>query len=272
MGNTIKGRRPRRRRLAAAAATVVAVIALPALAGPPAAGAAPLPLDNFTHVPPRTALAFHNTLTNTFGGTANQHEPRSGLSMVKLYITDFALRRGDRSPEDFADGERMIRFSDNGAANRVFGKYRNSIDEVAREFGLSSTRGAPYWGQAFTSAADLVKFLAAKRATDPGSPILTWMGHQDPVNADGIAQNYGTSHLPGSRGSKWGISGYGPSVVASASYGSDFTVAAITFGGPDDQTADVLGAFDRYPDRPTGMNFLDALGWEFRTFFDRVAG
>ncbi len=64
-----------------------------------------------------------------------------------------------------------------------------------------------------------------------------------PVAADGYAQDYGTSTLPGATGSKWGWSDDRRSVHASASIGPDFTVAASTFGPKEIHTADVQGAF-----------------------------
>lgn len=266
-------RRPATHKRTTTTATVAfaAVIALPFLTCAPAA-AAPMPIDNFAHVPPRTAIAYHNSLSDTHVGTANEHESRPGLSMVKLYITDFALRQGDGSEEDIILGERMIRLSDNAAADRAFSKYPNAIDDVAREYGLPDTRGAAHWGQAFTSAADLVRFLAAKRSNDPESRILAWMGHPGSEMADGTPQNYGTSHLPGCVGSKWGMSSFGQRIVASASFGTDFTVATITYGGPTEQTDDVLSAFRGYPTRPPELSFTDALVWEVNTFMQVISG
>ena len=47
-----------------------------------------------------------------------------------------------------------------------------------------------------------------------------------------------------------GVVGLGPSVVASASFGPDFSVAANTYGTADQHTGDVLGAFVQDPTPP----------------------
>lgn len=213
--------------------------------GPPVAQAAPVP----DPVPPtaagepapRTALSVRS-LTGLRWGNSEEHQVRSALSLAKLYLTDYALRHGDGSAGDRAHGERMIRYSDDAAADAVEAKYPQAIAIVAAEYGLTETRPGANWGSSTTSTADVADFLAAKQRSDPASPILSWMATAAPRAADGTEQNWGTAALPGVQGTKWGWADAPPQEVASASFGPGFTVAAHTRGGPADQTADVLEA------------------------------
>ncbi|WP_459546124.1 hypothetical protein [Nocardia sp. X0981] len=211
---------------------------------PGVAAAAPSPAPPAAVSDPaasRTAISVRSPLGFRWG-TANEGQARSALSMAKLYLTDYALRHGDGSAEDRAYGERMIRYSDDAAADAVATKYPQAIAAVAAEYGLTQTRPGANWGTSTTSAADLADFLAAKQGTDPGSPILAWMATAAPRAADGTEQNWGTAALPGVQGTKWGWSDIAPPEVASASFGPGFVVAAHTWGTPAEQTADVLGA------------------------------
>ena len=74
-----------------------------------------------------------------------------------------------------------------------------------------------------------------------------------PVAVDGTHQNWGTGALPSVTGTKWGWSDDGASVVASASFGPDFSVAANTYGTAEQHTGDVLGASGTEPAPPAGM-------------------
>lgn len=198
--------------------------------------------DFTTQIPSRTQLAVLTT-TGTAWGTANQHESRAALSTAKLYIVDYALRHGDHAPADITLAEKMIRFSDDGAAEALSGKYPSAITAVAAEYGLDDTHAGAHWGYSTTSVADLVAFIAAKQHTDPDSPILRWMADAGDVAADGTEQNWGTAQLPGVQGTKWGWADRGTAAeVASVSYGPGFVVAAITYGSPENQTADVTQA------------------------------
>ncbi|MFD4367040.1 hypothetical protein [Rhodococcus sp. NPDC058521] len=228
-------------------ASAICLAAMVAVSGQSIAFAAPAPIDDFNGVPERTALTFEYAPGGILIGTTNQHDSRPGLSTVKLYMADYALRRGDGSPSDRALAERMIRYSDDTAASELDAKYPGAIDAVAAEFGLADTRRSSFWGDSYTSTADTVAFLMAKRA-DPLSPIPVWMSTASPTAADGTVQDWGTARLPGVVGTKWGWSDQGGSpVVASASFGPDFTIAANTYGSPEDHTADVLGAFTPGP-------------------------
>ncbi|MET7772235.1 hypothetical protein [Nocardia sp. NPDC005366] len=194
-------------------------------------------------VPPRSAISLRTPMGIEWG-TANEHEPRSALSTAKLYLADYALRHGDGSAEDRACAERMIRYSDDAAADTVAVKYPQAIGSTAAEYGLEQTQSTGQWGTSTTSTADLADFLTAKQTTDPNSPILDWMATAAPTAVDGTEQNWGTAALPGVQGSKWGWSDMPPQEVASASFGPGFSVAAHTRGGPAEQTADVMGALE----------------------------
>ncbi|WP_063712969.1 hypothetical protein [Nocardia jiangxiensis] len=196
-------------------------------------------------VPGRTSISLRVDFLNLQLGTANDTESRSGLSLVKLYMADYALRHGDGSAQDRQLTERMIRYSDDSAADASAAKYPNAVDAEAAEYGLPATHSGPTWGQSSTSTADITKFLDRKMTTDPGSPVLAWMATASPVAADGTAQNWGTARLPGVIGNKWGWSDYGPQQVGSASFGPGFTISAQTDGSPADQTADVVSGLTR---------------------------
>ncbi|RJO72766.1 hypothetical protein D5S18_22215 [Nocardia panacis] len=197
--------------------------------------------DEVRAVPDRTAISLRTTLGPGFG-SANEHEVRSGLSLSKLFIVDYALRHGDGSALDYSLSERMIRDSDDAAAGELDARYPQAIEVTAREYGLRETHPGPDWGSATTSTADVADFLAAKQRTDPGSPIFGWMADASATAADGTEQDWGTARLPGVLGSKWGWSDFGPPEVASASFGPWFAVAAHTHGTGSDQTEDVLTA------------------------------
>ncbi len=215
-------------------------------AGPAAADPVPpIPTPtsmNIPTVPGRTSISLRLDFLNLQWGTANAAESRPGLSLVKLYMVDYALRHGDRSTQDRQLAERMIRYSDDSAANALAAKYPNAIDAEAAEYALPATHSGPSWGESYTSTADITKFLDRKMTTDPTSPVLRWMAMASPVAADGTAQNWGTARLPGVIGNKWGWSDSGPQQVGSASIGPGFSISAQTDGTAADQTADVLSA------------------------------
>ncbi|MEV6279381.1 hypothetical protein [Nocardia sp. NPDC051832] len=217
----------------------VLTAALACLVGAPAAGADPLDPDA---VPPRTAISVRTNVPNLQWGTTNEHQERGALSLAKLYIVDYALRHGDRSAEDRVLAERMIRYSDDNAANVLEAKYPKAIELIAAEYHLRSTHSTDHWMTSTTSTADVADFLNKKRHQDPDSPILDWMSAPGTVAADGTVQNWGTTWLPGALGTKWGWSDFEPEEVASASYGIGFTVAAHTYGSGAEQTTDVLTA------------------------------
>ncbi|MGJ4134824.1 hypothetical protein ACN4D7_07570 [Corynebacterium macclintockiae] len=192
------------------------------------------------NLPARTSLAV--VTNNGIAKTPNADEARPGLSIVKLYMADYVLRYGDRSNSDRYLAERMIRFSDDGAASKINRKYPRAISTIAREYGLRNTRAAAHWGNSYTSATDTARFLHQLRIRHPRSAVLHWMRTAAPVAADGTRQDWGTVHLPGVNGTKWGWSDSGPQTLASASFGNGYTVASFSWGGRGVQNADTRAA------------------------------
>ncbi|CCQ15733.1 putative uncharacterized protein [Rhodococcus sp. AW25M09] len=221
------------------AAPLIGIAAALLCAAP--AQALPTPAD-MADVPARTALSYEHLPTGTYVGSAEDNAPRPGLSTVKLYIADYVVRFGDGSARDRDLARRLIEVSDDGVASVLDSKYPQAISATASEFGLNSTSRGSFWGNSSTSTADTVRFLSAKKRTDPTSPVLAWMNSAAPVAADGTVQDWGTQRLPGVTGSKWGWADDGYSVVASASIGDDFVVASNTYGPRRAQTDDVLAA------------------------------
>ncbi|MGV9838708.1 serine hydrolase [Nocardia niigatensis] len=228
------------------AGTVAAVVAGVWVAVAGAAGAQP-GIDpgmlQPVHIPPRTALAVRTLVPGAGWGTDNETEERGALSIAKLFMADYALRHGDGSAEDRDLGERMIRKSDDAAANRIAAKYPYAIDSIAKEYNLPATHGAGGWEMSTTSVADVADFLAAKLRDEPDSPILAWMEQPSDKAADGTRQDWGTARLPQVYGTKWGWADVGAPEVASVSFGPGFTVAAHTYGTAEQQTEDVLAAW-----------------------------
>ncbi|MFD7845199.1 hypothetical protein ACFV4K_19985 [Nocardia sp. NPDC059764] len=196
-----------------------------------------------SRVPPRTSLSVRTLVPGAGWGTANQHEERAALSLAKLYLADYALKHGDGSAEDRDLSERMIRKSDDGAADRIEAKYPYAIDAEAAEYHLRSTHSRGDWEFSTTSTADVADFLAAKIRDEPDSPILAWMEQPADRAVDGTRQDWGTARLPQVYGTKWGWADVGDPEVSSVSFGPGFTVAAHTYGTPEQQTEDVLAAW-----------------------------
>ena len=199
-----------------------------------------------SNVPSRTSMAVI-TSSGSVISTANAREARPGLSIVKLYLADYVLRKGDRSAGDRYLSEQMIRFSSDSAASKLSRKYPGAINATAREYGLTNTQQGATWGTSLTSAMDAARYLHKVKNARPNSLILRWMREASPVAADGTQQNWGTAHLPGVTGTKWGWSDYGPTTVASASIATNYTVAAFTNGGRGEQNVDVRSAIAYLP-------------------------
>ena len=222
---------------------VIAVTSLPLAAGNVTAAPQPkLTPQGTIDAPGRTQISFTHTPSGAHYGTANENEARPGLSIVKLYIADYVFKHGTEA--DKAKATQMIRYSDDNIASELYGRYPDSINATAREYGLSNTHGAGHWGNSTTSSADTVKFLEAKKRENPSDPVLVAMNTASPVAADGYRQDYGTATLPGVIGTKWGWSDDRQSIHASASIGPDFSVAANTYGTKETHTSDVQNAFD----------------------------
>ncbi len=223
-------------------ATALAVATFTALGGH-IASAAPAPIVDDTGAiaaPSSTQISFAHTPTGVRAGTANEHESRAGVSIVKMYLAEYVLTYGD--PADHADATEMIRSSNDAIADRLHAKYPQAISSTAAEFGLTDTYVPGYWGVGTTSTHDMVTYLETKKRTDPGSPVLAAMARAYDTAADGYPQNYGTALIAGVIGTKWGWSD-DRSFHASASFGADFSVAASTYGSAGQLSEHVLGAF-----------------------------
>lgn len=211
------------------------------------AHAAPVPLQQggVIQAPARTQISFQHSPTGFHAGTANEHESRPALSIVKLYIADYVFRHG--TADERAAAYDMLRTSNDATATRLYRKYPQSISDTAARYGLTDTHAASHWGYSRTSTADSVRYLEAKKRENPKSPVLTALATASPVAADGYRQDYGTSRLPGVIGTKFGWSDDRRSFHATASYGTDFSVAAQTNGTAVQLTNDVVAAFAPSP-------------------------
>lgn len=211
----------------------------------PALADAAVTLDP-ARVPARTQI----TLRYSDGrevGTANAHESRPALSIIKLHLGYWVLHNG--TPADKAVVEEMIRVSHDGIASRLDRTYPQAISEVIAQHGLGETHYNGYWGNSTASTHDTARLLEVI-ANDPVSePIRRGMRNASPVAADGYKQDFGTARVPGVWGSKFGWADE-RNVHASASLGNGFSIAANTYGSPGDLTADVLGAVRVVPDAP----------------------
>lgn len=232
-------------RIFAAAAALTTIVL-----GQQSAWAAPTPIpapDGTVSAPARTQVSFA-PLAGARTGTANEHESRTAMSIVKLYLAEYVVRHGD--PEDREDAAEMIRSSDDAIAERLHATYPGAITATIAEFGLTDTHASGYWGTATTSTYDMVTYLDTKIRTDPGSPVLAAMAAAPERSTDGYAQNFGTALLPGVIGTKWGWTDDRSSAHASASFGTDFVVAASTYGSAEQLSSDVTGAFTDGPTAP----------------------
>ena len=89
--------RTRRIRVLSGAVIAAAALFAPTVASPSNASAAPMPnVDQNGNIaaPGRTQISFQSTLTGHHVGTANEHESRPGLSLVKMYIADYVFEHG----------------------------------------------------------------------------------------------------------------------------------------------------------------------------------
>ena len=166
-------------------------------------------------------------------GSANERFARPALSLSKLYIADYVIDEGTGSEK--YDALQMISNSDDGIAEELFATYPESIDEVAKKYGLYSTDAGEYWGRSVTSTYDVVKFIQALKDADPLHPILVAMSQPDEIAADGYEQDFGTAVLKNVIGTKWGWSN-DRDIHASVSFGDNFIVAASVTGSARDLT------------------------------------
>lgn len=237
------------------------LIALPA-------DAAPIP-GRMGEVPERTSITLIHGPSGAVIGTANQHESRPSLSLIKLYIADYVFDHG--APDEQARAYRMLQDSDDATASDLYSRYPDAIEAAAAKYGLEDTHAAAHWGESTTSTYDVAAFLEArKRDHGAADPILTALATAAPVAADGYSQDYGTAELPEVIGTKWGWSDDRASLHASASYGLDFSVSAHTYGPAGQLTDDVANAFG--PAQPPAPGVVEEVADAAHDTVDAVAG
>lgn len=233
-----------RKKAAGAAAAMLLGLGAVAGIGVPGANAAPGPVFDAPGqiaAPARTQITMIHLPSGQVYGTGNQHEARPALSLIKLYIADYVFAHGTEG--DKAAAFQMLRDSSDVTATHLYARYPGSINAVIQGYGLRNTSAADRWGYSRTSTADVAKFLAAKHRHDRHGRLLTALATAQPIAADGYLQNYGTALLPGVEGTKWGWATDRRSFHSSASYGSDFVVAAATNGSAQQLSDDVRAAF-----------------------------
>lgn len=189
-------------------------------------------------VPGRTQVTLRYS-NGTVVSTANSHESRPALSLVKLYLGYWVLQHG--APADKARVESMIRFSEDGTATDLDRRYPQAIPEIIGQFGLHETHYPGFWGNTTTSTEDLARFTSAIVGDPLATPIINGMRTASPVAADGYKQDFGTSRVPGVVGTKFGWDD-NRNVHATASFGNGFSIAANTYGAASQLTGDILGA------------------------------
>ena len=166
-------------------------------------------------------------------GSASEHEARPALSLIKLYIATYVMEKGEY--EDKYEALDMIASSSDKSAEDLFEKYPESIDTIADEFKLESTKAGEKWGYSQTSTYDVASFISQLIERDETHPVLVAMAHADPISEDGYQQNYGTAKLSNVVGSKWGWSN-DKSINSSVSFGENFVAAASINGSSDELT------------------------------------
>lgn len=236
-------------RILSAVAVAIGLAVAPSIGATPSivaiAKAAPRPVvteSGKIDAPSRTQITLIHPQSGKVWETDNADEPFPALSLVKLLIAEYVYEHGDAKDRDAAS--QMLRTSNDAIATQVYTRYPGSIRRIANEYQLSNTVGAPHWGNSRTTTSDIASFLAAKHRQDSTGPLMTVLRQAASVAADGYRQDYGTARLPGVQGSKWGWSDDRSSAHFSASFGSDFVVAAATYGSAQQLTNDVLSAFD----------------------------
>ena len=177
-------------------------------------------------------------------GSASEREARPALSLIKLYIATYVMEKGEY--EDKYEALDMIASSSDKSAEDLFDKYPESIDTIADEFHLESTKAGEKWGYSQTSTYDVASFISQLIERDETHPVLVAMAHADPISEDGYRQDYGTAKLSNVVGSKWGWSN-DKSINSSVSFGENFVAAASINGSSDELT-------DYVKDEVTGKN------------------
>lgn len=190
---------------------------------------------DFAHDQWGSQLTFIRIDDNAHAGTHNDRLARAGLSLSKLYIAYYVLEYGSGSEAEAQAALEMITTSSDSAAAQMFSLYPESIDAVAEEFGLYSTRGDQMWGYSLTSTYDIAVFVAALIRQDPDHPVLEAMANSDAYAYDGYPQDFGTAELNGAVGTKWAWSDR-RDMHATVTYGDGWVAAASIIGGRDGLT------------------------------------
>ena len=112
-------------------------------------------------------------------GSASEHEARPALSLIKLYIATYVIEKGEY--EDKYEALDMIASSSDKSAEDLFDKYPDSIDAIADEFHLESTKAGEQWGYSQTSTYDVASFISQLIDRDETHPVLVAMAHADPT-------------------------------------------------------------------------------------------
>ena len=180
------------------------------------------------------SITYYRIETGMHMGSPTEHQPRYALSLIKLYIATYVIEHG--SFEDKYLALEMIADSSDESAGKLFEKYPRSIDSVAREYGLTSTKAGKDWGHSKTSTYDVVRFIVQLMEDDPTHPVLVAMAHADEVSADGYQQDYGTAALSDVVGTKWGWSD-SKDRHSSVSFSENFVVAASIEGSASELTS-----------------------------------
>lgn len=192
----------------------------------------PDPAD-FAYAGERSQASFYRLSDGMQVGTANERKARPALSLIKLYIAKYVLDNG--TIEESYDALQMLVDSNDRFAAELYRSYPESVDSVAEEYDLYSTRGAEQWGYSVTSTYDAVTFISQLMVEDPTHPILMAMSVSTEVAADGYEQDFGTAQLPGVLGTKWGWSD-ARDLHSSVSFGRGWVAAASVVGSAEDLT------------------------------------
>lgn len=171
--------------------------------------------------------------------TPDAAKPMPALSQIKLYIGQYVAEKGKENEQKLVT--QMIAQSNDMLAEQFFRKYPKSINAIAKEFKLDSTRSGAEWGDSETSVVDVVRFLAALHKDHPDSPVLKGMKAATVVAADGYRQDYGLARLPDTEGAKLGWSN-DRAWHSSTAFGDGYIAAAITAGTKSTHVNDIAQA------------------------------
>jgi Beta-lactamase enzyme family len=138
---------------------------------------------------------------------AAAHQPIESASVIKVFIAENLLHRRDLgqislSQRDRNDMVRMLRSSDNQAANRLWSTYGGNgiVRDVRARYGLAETgltSNPRYWGNTLITAHDMVRFyrrlLSGSGGVSTGSRnfIIEQLRRSTPRGADGSWQLFG---------------------------------------------------------------------------------